>query len=83
MSASTDALCRLSDAISPPAEKKLTEAEAVARLCRLMAKVRDRLDGPADCFCAGTYRDPTGYRNDGTAIEFIERATLAALELPK
>jgi hypothetical protein len=57
----------------------VTEREAITRFCALMGKVRERLGGPADCFCPGSYRDPTGYRNDGKAIEYIEAATLAAL----
>jgi len=58
---------------------KLTEAEAISRFCSLMAKVREHLSGAADCFCPGTFRDPTGYRNDGTAIEFIEQAVAEKL----
>jgi hypothetical protein len=46
-----------------------------------MAGVNARLTAhhsPADCFCGET--DPIGdYRNDGVAIEFIERAVDAAL----
>jgi hypothetical protein len=61
-------------------ECKLTEVEAIGRLCSLMNEVREHLDGPADCFCPGTFRDPTGYRNDGKAIEFIETAVRTALD---
>lgn len=60
-------------------ECKLTEEQAINRLCALMSEVREHLGGPADCFCPGRFKDPTGYRNDGTAIEFIERATRCAL----
>lgn len=60
-------------------ELKVSEQEAIRRLCKLMADVREVLGGPADCFCPGRFRDPTGYRNDGTAIAFIEEATRAAL----
>lgn len=79
----SDALCKLAAAVRSPeddeSECRVTEREAIARFCSLMSKVRDQLEGPADCFCPGTYRDPTGYRNDGRSIEFIEAATLAAL----
>lgn len=55
----------------------------VERLCALQGEVFDAIgpEHPADCFCgkqglwgAGNY-GPTvaeGYRNDGTALEFIE-----------
>lgn len=58
--------------------------EVIERLCKLQAEVYAKLDcGPADCFCGqsgfwgaegydGTFDG--GYRNDGTALEFIEQA---------
>jgi len=60
--------------------------EAIERLCKLQSEVQERVigfDSSADCFCGeggfwksegygGTFAE--GYRNDGKAIEFIERA---------
>ena len=68
----------------------LDAKEVIKRLCHLQEEVRGVLgDGsPADCFCrtggfwkskgyGGTYK--RGYRNNGTPLEFIERAVRAAL----
>ena len=65
--------------------------DAIERLCKLQARVQEHLgyDHAADCFCGkggfwnssdydGSFEN--GYRNDGVAIEFIEKAVLAALE---
>jgi hypothetical protein len=78
-----EAICRIASAFRSPEddekELKVTERGAIGRLCGLMGAVREQLGGAADCICPTSYRDPTGYRNDGKAIEFIERATQEAL----
>lgn len=64
--------------------------EAIERLCKLQTEVQYHLgnEGAADCFCGksgfwgaegygGTFAE--GYRNDGAAIEYIERTVMAAL----
>lgn len=71
--------------------KPLSAADVIERLCKLQAEVYERTsDGcnAADCFCGkggfwgtksygGTFEE--GYRNDGKALEFIERAVREAL----
>lgn len=59
--------------------------EVIKRFCELQAKVQEHLgyDNAADCFCqrsgfwgadgyGGTFEE--GYRNDGAALSFIEKA---------
>lgn len=59
--------------------------EVIVRLCKLQGEVRDVIGcgTAADCFCmedgfwgaegyGGTFEE--GYRNDGKALEFIEKA---------
>ena len=59
----------------------VSEAETKGRLCALMSKGNDKLNGYAeasDCFCGSNpFKD---YRNSGSALEFIEKAVEAALE---
>ncbi|KKM00040.1 hypothetical protein LCGC14_1808410 [marine sediment metagenome] len=64
--------------------------DAIRRMCLLQAKVAPRLfDSPSDCFCGeGGFWESAeydgshegGYRNDFEAIEFIEKAVIAALK---
>lgn len=72
------------------ADKPLSADDVIERLCKLQADVQDALgyQHSADCFCGrggfwdvkgygGTFDD--GYRNDGKALEFIERVVRKAL----
>lgn len=68
----------------------LSAKDVIERFCKLQAEVYQALSnaGSADCFCGGggywgakgydgTFEG--GYRNDGEALAFIERATRAAI----
>lgn len=62
--------------------------ECIRRLCQLHADVVRVIDPlhhrPADCFCGESgfwpLSSPSDYRNDGHALEFIERAVHAAID---
>jgi hypothetical protein len=67
----------------------MTREETIERLCKLVAVVWKQIDpesrSASDCFChnarphiSGLF--PIEYRNEGEAIEFIERAVDQALE---
>lgn len=63
----------------------MSRAEAIKRLCAVMGTVNNRLTdwrAAADCVCID--RKPhvvsdADYRNDGVALEFIERAVFESL----
>jgi len=65
----------------------MTRQEAIRRLCCLQSDVQSRLgwDRAADCFCGESgFHGTDGYtgnhyRNDGQAVEFIERVVRDAL----
>lgn len=75
--------------------KPLSAGDVVERLCALQSEVANYLDdwsSAADCFCGrggfwnatsgygGTFEE--GYRNDGKALEFIERVVREAIKTP-
>lgn len=65
----------------------MTRAEVIERLCKLQAEVASHVgyENAADCFCGhrGFWNSPSykeaDYRNDGVALEFIEKAVRTAL----
>ena len=65
----------------------MTREEVILRFCRLQAKVCQEAIGfsyAADCICAqrangGVEIEEDLYRNDGKALEFIEKATEKAI----
>lgn len=76
-----------------PTDKPLNADDVAKRFCSLMGSVQEALgwSKAADCFCGrggfwgtprygGTYDE--GYRNEGEALEFIERAVRDALTSP-
>lgn len=62
--------------------------EVLERLCKLQGEVAAHVgyDHAADCFCGqgGFWESPSyresDYRNDGVALEFIEKAVRDALQ---
>ena len=64
----------------------MTAAEVIERLCKLQAEVWHTLGlhSAADCICGKSgfgaeHLCSDSYRNDGEALEFIEKATREAL----
>jgi len=62
----------------------MKHTEVIERLCKLQGEVAQHIgfEHASDCFCGKSgfwnamgYDPETDYRNDGVALEFIERAT--------
>ncbi len=71
----------------------MTDKDVIARFCSLQAEVAEHLDdwsNAADCFCRDPARGGVAragtlnyYRNDGVALEWIERVGREAIAREK
>lgn len=69
--------------LTPEQKADLSKLGTARRLCDLLSTTNRRLTGYdelADCFCTTIPIPEADYRNDGTALAFIEAAVEAALK---